>query len=171
MLLVYLTILKNKLSSGENIILLVICQILSEIRFDSLVLYDEPETHLHPNAINALLNTLFDLVKRFQSFCIIATHSPLIIQEIPSRNIFIIEREGDSVNQRKLERESFGENLTVITQDIFGARDIPKHFITSINELINTGKSFDEIMTIMESDNLPVTSNIRLYIKALMPSQ
>ena len=81
------------LSSGQSIILFMISEIISQIRYDSLILFDEPETHLHPNAISSLLNTIFRLVKRFESFCIIATHSPLIIQEIPARNIFIIERE------------------------------------------------------------------------------
>lgn len=157
------------LSSGQSITLFMITEILSQIRFDSLILFDEPETHLHPNAISALLNTLFDLVKRFKSFCVIATHSPIVIQEIPARNIFVIERENNTAYVRSLERESFGENLTVITQDIFGNGDVPKHFISLIKELISKDKSYSEIIDIIESDNLPVTSNVRLYIKALMP--
>lgn len=157
------------LSSGQSITLYMITEILSQIRFDSLILFDEPETHLHPNAISALLNTLFDLVKRFKSFCVIATHSPIVIQEIPARNIFVIERENNTAYVRSLERESFGENLTVITQDIFGNGDVPKHFISLIKELISKEKSYSEIIDIIESDNLPVTSNVRLYIKTLMP--
>ena len=161
--------IRKVLSSGQSIILFMISEILSQIRFDSLILFDEPETHLHPNAISALLNTLFSLVRKFKSFCVIATHSPLIIQEIPARNIFVIERENNVAMVRGLERESFGENLTVITQDIFGNREVPKHFINLIEELISKGKSFSEIISILESDNLPVTSNVRLYIKALTP--
>lgn len=161
---------KLKLSSGQSIILYMVSEILSNIRLDSLILFDEPETHLHPNAISALMNTLFALVKEFESFCVIATHSPLIIQELPSDNIFVIEREDNSAYVRGLERESFGENLTVITQDIFGNRDVPKHFISSIKELIKNGKNYPEIIALVESGNLPITSNIRLYIKTLMPS-
>lgn len=163
--------IRKVLSSGQSIILFMISEILSQIRFDSLILFDEPETHLHPNAISALLNTLFSLVKRFKSFCVIATHSPLIIQEIPARNIFVIERNDDLAFVRGLERESFGENLTVITQDIFGNKEVPRHFISLIEELISKGKSYSEIISILESDNLPITSNIRLYIKALTPAQ
>ncbi len=162
--------IKTHLSSGQNIILYVLSEILSKIRFDSLILFDEPETHLHPNAISSLLNTLFELVKRFQSFCVIATHSPIIIQEIPARNIFVLERESDMAFVRGLERESFGENLTVITQEIFGNREVPRHFITTIEYLISKGKSYNEIISILESDELPISSNIRLYIKALLPA-
>ena len=159
--------IKKMLSSGQSIVLYLISEILSQIRYDSLILFDEPETHLHPNAISALLNTLFNLVRRFQSFCVLATHSPLIIQEIPARNIFILERDNETAFVRELERESFGENLTIITQEIFGNKDIPKHFISLIEELISKGKSYSEIISILESDQLPVTSNIRLYIKTL----
>lgn len=161
--------IRKMLSSGQSIILFLISEILSQIRYDSLILFDEPETHLHPNAISSLLNTLFSLVKRFKSFCVLATHSPLIVQEIPARNIFILEREDNLAYVRELERESFGENLTIITQDIFGNRDVPKHFITLIEELISKGKSYTEIISILETDQLPVTSNIRLYIKTLLP--
>jgi predicted ATPase len=155
------------LSSGQSIILYLISEILSQIRYDSLILFDEPETHLHPNSITALINTLYSIVDKFKSFCILATHSPIIIQEIPSRNIFVIERTGEYSTVRKLEKESLGENLTVITQDIFGTREIPKHFIILVQELLSKGKSYDEIISILESDNLPVSSNIRLYIKTL----
>jgi predicted ATPase len=159
------------LSSGQSIILYTLSEVLSHIRYDSLILFDEPETHLHPNAISSLLNTLFDLVKEFQSFCIIATHSPLIIREIQSRNIFIMEREDDSAYLRKLERESFGENLTVITQEIFGNRDVPNHFITIIKDLIDKGRTYEQIIDILESDNLPISSSVKLYINALMKSK
>ena len=159
---------KGKLSSGQSVILFIISQILSLIRYDSLILYDEPETHLHPNAISALVNTLFALVKRFQSFCILATHSPLIIQEIPSRNIFVIDREDNFAKVRRLQWESLGENLTVITHDIFGNSEVPKHYKITIQELIYLQKNYEEIIKIMESDGLPVTSNIRLYVKTLL---
>lgn len=157
------------LSSGQSIILYMISEILSQIRFDSLILFDEPETHLHPNAISSLLNALFTLVGRFRSFCVLATHSPLIIQEIPARNIFILEREDDSAYVRELERESFGENLTTITQDIFGNREVPRHFIKLIKDLISKGKTYSEIVSILETDQLPISTTIRLYIKTLMP--
>jgi predicted ATPase len=158
---------RNALSSGQSIILFMISEILSQIRYDSLILFDEPETHLHPNGISALMNTLFNLVKRFQSFCVIATHSPIIIQEIPARNIFVIERDHSVASVRGLERESFGENLTVITQDIFGNREVPRHFISLIEQLIAGGKSYEEIISILETDGLPISTNVRLYIKAL----
>jgi predicted ATPase len=158
-----------KLSSGQNILMFIISEILAQIRFNSLILYDEPETHLHPNAISSLMFTVFNLVKRFESFCIIATHSPIVIQEIPSRNIFIIERNKDQAEVRRLQMESFGENLTVITDEIFGNRPIAKHQYMVLEELVKDGRSYEEILEIIKSDNLPVPLNTRLFLQSILP--
>lgn len=160
--------IRRQFSSGESIILFILTKIISEIRFDSLILYDEPETHLHPNAISSLMNTLFDLVNRFKSFCILATHSPLVIQEIHARDIIILERKDNELLAKKMSKDSFGENLTVITEDIFNNRDINKHHLELMKDLVNEGKFFGEIIAIFQYENLPVNLNTRLYLKSLI---
>ena len=45
----------DRLSSGERIMVYLWSQLVAYIRFDTLILFDEPETHLHPNAISELL--------------------------------------------------------------------------------------------------------------------
>lgn len=159
---------RRQFSSGESMLLYILTRIVSEIRFDSLILFDEPETHLHPNAISRLMNTVFDLVDRFQSFCIIATHSPLVIQEIHARNILILDREGDDLSIRKMSRDSFGENLSIITDEIFNNRDVNKYHLELMRNLVKDNKSFEEIIQIFQFDNLPVNLNTRLYLKALI---
>ncbi|WP_228257175.1 AAA family ATPase [Acinetobacter sp. WCHAc060025] len=42
-------------SSGQAIFVYIFTEILANIRYDSLILFDEPETHLHPNAISQLI--------------------------------------------------------------------------------------------------------------------
>jgi predicted ATPase len=158
----------QQLSSGQNILVFIITEILSQIRYNSLILYDEPETHLHPNAISSLMYAVFNLVKRFNSFCILATHSPIVIQEIPSRNIFVIVRDNARAELRRLEKESFGENLTVITDDIFGNREIAKHQYQVLEQLVNSGKTYEEILQTLQSDNLPIALSTRLFVKGLM---
>ncbi|RFZ90276.1 ATP-binding protein [Mucilaginibacter conchicola] len=158
----------QKLSSGQNILVLIISEILSQIRLNSLILYDEPETHLHPNAITLLMNTIFELVEKFESYCIIATHSPLVIQEIQARNVIILERDQNMAYVRQMARESFGENLTVITEDIFGNRNIDKHHLTQINQLVNQNLNYDEVLELLTSKNLTPNLNTRLTIKAMI---
>lgn len=158
----------KKLSSGQSILLFIITEIVANIRFDSIVLYDEPETHLHPNAISQLINIIYELTNEFQSYCIIATHSPLIVRELLSQNVFIIERDHNIVSIRKPINETFGENLTVITEDIFGNSEIPKQYKTILQKLVNTGKSYDDIIDMIESDNIPLSLNTRIYLKSII---
>ncbi len=157
---------KNQLSSGQNIILYIITEITANIRFDSLILYDEPETHLHPNAISQLVNTIYELINEFESFCIFGTHSPIVIQELLSKNVFVLERDGNSPSIRRIGIESFGENLAVLTDDVFGNREVPKQYKKIIDELIRSGKSFDDILEVFSFDDRPLSLNTRLYIKS-----
>jgi len=158
---------KNRLSSGQSSILYIITEIIANIRYDSLLLYDEPETHLHPNAISQLVNTIYDLVNKFESYCIIATHSPLIIGELFSKNVYVIEREGNTPSIRKIGIESFGENAATLTEEVFGNKEIPKQYKKIILELVASGKTYDDIVNLLEFDQVALGFNARLFIKSL----
>ncbi len=160
--------LKDQLSSGQHILLYVLTELTAQIRENSLILYDEPETHLHPNAITELMNSILELVKEFNSFCIIGTHSPLVVQCIQSRNVMVLTRQPNQIYLHSLERESFGENLTVITEDIFGTRDVPKNHLAILDNL-SKGRTFEEAVAFFEAENndLPMNLNTRLYLKSL----
>lgn len=160
--------IKNKLSSGQAIILYIITEIVANIRYDSLLLYDEPETHLHPNAITQLMNTIYELVEEFQSYCIIATHSPLVVRELFSKNVYILGREDTFLSVRRIPLESFGENLGVLTEDIFGNKGIPKQHKKILNDLVESGKTYDEIVSLLEFDEIPLSLNARLFIKSMV---
>jgi len=159
---------RKMLSSGQSILLYIITEIVANIRYDSIILYDEPETHLHPNAISQLMNTIYALVNKFQSYCIIATHSPLVIRELLSRNVYVIEKDGAVPSVRKLSYETFGENLTVLTEDIFGNRSVPKQYKKILRSLVEDGNNFDEILDMIETDSIPLSLNARLYLKSIL---
>jgi hypothetical protein len=159
--------IRKELSSGQRILLETVTNIIAHIRYDSLLLFDEPETHLHPNAIAQLMNTIYELVNRFQSFCILTTHSPIIIRELLSRNVYVFDREETTLAVRKIGLECFGANLSDITEEIFGINEIPKHYQTIIRRLQVSGKSSEEIIEAVKSDNIPVSLNLRLFIRSL----
>ena len=159
---------RKMLSSGQSILLYIITEIVANIRYDAIILYDEPETHLHPNAITQLMNTIYELVNEFQSYCIIATHSPLIIRELLSKNVFVMERESNYPSLRKIGIETFGENLTVLTEEVFGNRSIPKQYKLILERLVNNGLSYDEIINELESDDIPLSLNARMYLKTIV---
>lgn len=159
---------RESLSSGQSIVLFVVSEIVANIRLDSLLLFDEPETHLHPNAISQLMNGIVELVSEFESYCIIATHSPIIIQEMFSRDVLILSKEEGFPSIKKIGTESFGENLSVITEEIFGNRIIPKHYEKTIKSLVEDYRNYDEVIKIMTEGNLPLSLNVRLHIQSLV---
>jgi energy-coupling factor transporter ATP-binding protein EcfA2 len=162
-----LTTIRKKMSSGQTIMLYVISEIVANIRYDSLLLYDEPETHLHPNAISQLMNTIQELILQFQSYCIITTHSPLIIRELLSKSVYIVDKNGDVPSVRNIEIESYGENLGVLNDIVFGNREIPKFYKQTISRLIKEGLSYEEIIALLESDQVPLSLSLKIYIKSL----
>ena len=98
----------NSLSSGQAILVNFITSLVAWLDPYSLVLFDEPETHLHPNAVSNLFNVFNNALKEFESFAIIATHSPVVIQEIPSKRVLLFERNGNVTTAEKLPIETFG---------------------------------------------------------------
>jgi ABC-type multidrug transport system ATPase subunit len=162
---------KSYLSSGQSILLYVISEIIANIRLDSLLLFDEPETHLHPNAITQLMNTIVDLVYKFESYCIIATHSPLLIQELFSKNVFVLERRENIPSIRRIGIESFGENLSTLTEEVFGNRAIPKHYTQVLDDLVAKYGNYDQILRVIQEDNFPLSLNARLYLQTKLASQ
>ncbi len=155
------------LSSGQSILMYVLTEVIAQIRFNSLILFDEPETHLHPNAISELMKTLTTLLIKFKSFCIIATHSPMILQEVTAENVYIFERDGNELNERNPDIETYGANLSSISDEIFGGRDIEKQYVKNLKQMIKDGLGFDEIVNTLESTELSLPLNTRLLIKAL----
>jgi len=153
-------------SSGQSIVFYIISEIIANIRLDSLLLYDEPETHLHPNAISELIYVIYELVNEFQSYCIIATHSPVIVRELFSKNVYVLERVGDVPSIRSIGIESFGEDIGVLTDEVFGNKEVPKQYKRIIDNLVRLGNSFEQIIEVLETDNVPLSLNTRLYIKS-----
>ena len=158
------------MSSGQKSLFFIITEIVANIRYSSFILFDEPETHLHPNAITEFMNAIMELLQKFNSFGIVATHSPLIVREIFSENIFVLDKEETTLRVRKLEFETFGENLTTITNEIFGNRDVPKYYKTKIEELVESGKTYKEIENELQGE-VPLNLNIKILIKSLIQNR
>lgn len=154
---------KRLLSSGQSILMYVITEIIANIKDDSLILFDEPEMHLHPNAIANLIRMLHTLLELNNSYAILATHSPIIIQEIPSDFVYVFERYDNTPIVRKLDIECFGENITTITQNVFDTIEVKgtyKDFLEKLSE----EKSFDEILKLFDGR---LSFNAATYLKGL----
>ena len=69
------------MSSGEQHQLVLFYELLFRIKEKSLILIDEPEISLHLGWQKKLLRDLLKIAKIVQVDFIIATHSPLIIND------------------------------------------------------------------------------------------
>lgn len=141
---------EKRLSSGQSFLMYVITEVIANIKPDSLILFDEPEMHLHPNAIANLIRMLDRLLKKFDSYAVIATHSPIIIQEIPSHYVTVFDREGNTPMTYKLGFESFGENIDSLTQEVFKTKDVNgnyKDVLTKLSEKL----SYEEVLSLFEN--------------------
>ncbi|MEV4625794.1 AAA family ATPase [Micromonospora sp. NPDC049523] len=107
------------LSTGHKIVLNMIVQLVTNLQRRSLVLIDEPESHLHPPLLAALLRGITILLNERDSFAVVATHAPLVLQEIPKRYVKILRRFDDLTLVHEPEIETFGENLGLLTRHIF----------------------------------------------------
>lgn len=153
------------LSSGQTMLMNLIIEILANIRQNTLILIDEPEVHLHPKAITEMVHIIDSLCERYSSCCIMATHSPVVIQELLSRNVIVMDREQDgSPVIRPMRLESMGENLTTITQEIFGRSILEPLYIKKIRELVDKYPNMDEVLQEVQNNDVPISMPMYLLL-------
>jgi len=110
----------QRLSAGHKVVLLTITRLVETVDERTLVLIDEPEAHLHPPLLAAFVRALSDLLVRRNGVAIIATHSPVVLQEAPRTCVWILRRSGVNSIADRPEIETFGENVGVLTREVFG---------------------------------------------------
>lgn len=123
------------LSSGQSILAHFVTALLAWIQPNSLVLFDEPETHLHPNAVANLFLILSDILEEFNSYAVVATHSPVVIQEVPAERVLVFQRDGNVTVAEPLLLESFGESLTELTRHVFETDEVKSVYRRTLRDL------------------------------------
>lgn len=104
-----------------------------------VIIIDEPENSLHPPYVSALLKILNIFCKVNNYGCIImATHSPIVLQEFTSDMVRIVERdpEGKTVFKRP-DFETYGENIGILTDRIFGRDPLNTGFRQTLKDIVN----------------------------------
>ena len=95
----------SSLSSGESEVVNVVFDFLLRAPSDCIVVFDEPELHLHPELSYKLLQTLKTIGQRNQF--ILCTHSPdIITASLENSVVFVAPFKADGVNQAILVREN-----------------------------------------------------------------
>lgn len=142
--------LVSRMSSGHTIVLLTLTKLIETIEEKTLVLIDEPESHLHPPLLSAFTRALSDLLVDRNAVAIIATHSPVVLQEVPKSCVWKLERTRNEGVSFRPENETFGENVGVLTREVFGLEVTKSGFHALLIESVEEGKTFDEILDLYD---------------------
>lgn len=107
------------LSTGHKAIINIVASLCLNLRAGTLVLIDEPEAHLHPPLVAVLLKTVRGLLLDFDAYGVLATHSPVVVQETLGRHVILLERAEGITAWRTSPTETFGENIGALTRQTF----------------------------------------------------
>ena len=126
-----------KLGAGYKYACYAFAGLLRHLDIGALVLYDEPENHTHPRLLSAMLRCFHHILGKFQAFGVIATHSPLVLQEVPARQIRVLRCiDGALPLFTPLRDQSFGASLNEILRHAFGIDYTKNNFDIAIRRRV-----------------------------------
>lgn len=137
----------KKLSSGHKIVLLTLSALVNIVEENSLILFDEPEAHLHPPLLSAFVRAVSELMINRNAVAIMATHSPVVLQEIPRSCVSVLSRLGEVQKIERPQIETFGENVGTLTREIFRLEVDQSGFFQLIKEVAKDSSNVDDLFS------------------------
>lgn len=136
----------KRLSSGHKTIVMTMLKLIQYVEEKTLVFLDEPESHLHPPLLAAFIRSLSELLINRNGVAIIATHSPVILQEVPKRCVWRIRRHRSMTVADRLRLESFGESVEILTKEVFGLEVTESGYHQMLRDAVDKGLEYEEII-------------------------
>ncbi|MCM2458948.1 AAA family ATPase [Pseudomonas sp. CG7] len=155
----------ERLSAGQRLALNCVFHILSKIDRRTLILFDEPELHLHPQLLTGLLNTLSEILESQDSFAIIATHSPLVIQQLPMECVHVLRRDRMTPMVLKPTFQTFGESLSELTKFVFSSTEADRDYRSILDRMYAEANHDIEAVRAIFSNQLSLSADI--YLESL----
>ena len=112
----------------------------------TLIILDEPELHLHPPLLSSFIRSLSYLLIKANGVSILATHSPVILQEVQKDCVYKLTRDikSDVMDAHRPDIETFAQDIGSLTFEVFGLEAKESGFYTLINQIANEGLDFEE---------------------------
>ena len=153
--------IKEQTSAGQKMMLATLAGLVSFLKDRSILLFDEPVTHLHPSMLANLMSVINGLLDEFNSYAIISTHSPIVLQQVPSKYVKVIRRIESTPDIGDLSIETFGENFTEISQEVFDVSDYERDYKDIFIDLLKEHSS-QEILN-MFNNRLGISARALLH--------
>ncbi|MDH6372513.1 putative ATP-dependent endonuclease of OLD family [Paenibacillus sp. PastF-3] len=146
------------LSSGELTMLYRFLPLITNIDDNSVVFIDEPETHLHPVWIQKFVEYLAELFSEYKTHFILATHSPLIVSDVPMECIVGLQKNKNHIFQYEPKDRTLGGSSNDILRDVFGLEKNSGEF--SLNQIL-------AIKKLLESNDFEKIESARIMFDDL----
>lgn len=155
-------------STGHKIVMHTLATIVANIRPKSIVLIDEPESHLHPPLLAALMHAIRRLLDLQDSFAIVATHSPVVAQETLRRHVAVVNRVENVTTLLPPKIETYGESFGEIANAVFGLNPNASDFYRTLRILVSRGLTLEDIE---ERFDYGMSLQARAYVMMLLASR
>ena len=153
-----------QLSSGQRLFSYVVINLLGVIRRNSLVLVDEPELFLHPSLEIQFVEMLKDILVSFSSKAILATHSEVVVREVPADCVHVFVRTDDGVVISHPPFQTFGGDIQRISSYVFRDNLVAKPFERWLRMQLNRYGSSKALLEAL-GDNL--NEEMIIQVKAM----
>ena len=150
-------------STGHKIALHVLTALVAHVDRKSLVLFDEPEMHLHPPLVAALMHAVRAVLAAKHATAIVATHSSVVLQETFAKHVLVVRRHADAFHVVKPDLETFGENVGSLTSETFGLTADSATFYQTLDSLVTAHTDIDQIDELF---NPGLSGQARAYVMA-----
>jgi hypothetical protein len=152
-------------STGHKIVLHVIGFLVAHTERKSLVLFDEPESHLHPPLLAALMHSVRLILETYDAFAIVSTHAPVVLQETLARHVHLIVREGATTVVRHPSIQTFGENIGLLTSEVFDLTSTVTDYHGVLRQIAEKYVDLEQIETLFDGQ---LSMQARAYIMSVM---
>ena len=140
----------NNWSTGHKIVMHATASLVAHTEPKSIVLIDEPETHLHPPLLAAFMHAVRLILRKHDSFGVVATHSPVVVQESLRRHIAIVRRSGTETHIAEPRIETYGESIGELTNEIFGLIADATDYHAVLLRLVGLGMPLETIEALFD---------------------
>lgn len=136
----------DTLSSGHKIVALTLTRLIELIEERTLVLMDEPESHLHPPLLAAMIKAISNVLIERNGVAIVATHSPVVLQEVPRSCVSKLRRIGNTTFSDPATIETYAENVGRLTHEVFSLEVTKSGFHKAISDAIAASDNVEGVL-------------------------
>jgi len=140
------------LSDGEHQLLHSLSGLMLLEARNSIFIFDEPDTHFNPEWRSRFIYLLNEILrdKHKEQLVFITSHSPFVISDCKSDNVFFFKKDEDVKTAKDIEFNTYGASIDNITKNFFGNPNlISKSSLDKLKKVIEEG-TIEELRNAIE---------------------